>query len=88
MFMQVRYTLFVWIPPALTPTERLWLGGEIARVGPAASPAARSAIRASNASASTTSETSPHASASAAVKRRLDVIHSNARGVPSRRWRK
>jgi hypothetical protein len=36
MFMQVRYTLFVWIPPALTPAERLWLGGEIARVGPAA----------------------------------------------------
>ena len=36
MFMQVRYTLFVWIPPALTPGERLWLAGEIARVGPAA----------------------------------------------------
>ena len=35
MFMQVRYTLFAWIPPALTPAERLWLGGEIARVGPA-----------------------------------------------------
>ena len=36
MFMQVRYTLFAWIPPALTPAERLWLGGEVARVGPAA----------------------------------------------------
>lgn len=36
MFMQVRYMLFVWIPPALTPAERLWLGGEITRVGPAA----------------------------------------------------
>ena len=35
-----------------------------------------------------TSETSPHACASAAVSRRFEVIHSNARGVPSSRWRK
>ncbi len=53
-----------------------------------ASSAARSVTRAENASASTTSETSPQAWASAAVNRRFEVIHSNARGVPSSRWMK
>src|SRR5581483_11792421 len=44
--------------------------------------------RSANEPASTTSETRPHACASAAVSRRLDDIHSNARGAPSRRWMK
>ena len=55
------------------------------RVGSAASAAARSAARAGSASASTTSETSPHACASAAVNRRPELIHSNARAGPSSR---
>src|SRR5215207_8419770 len=47
---------------------------------------ASSATRVAKASASTTSETRPQACASAAVSFRFDVIHSNARAKPSRRW--
>ena len=34
----------------------------------------------------TTSETSPQSSASSALRRRFDTIHSKARAYPSRRW--
>ena len=49
---------------------------------------ASSAARAGSVSSATTSETSPHSSASAAESFRFDVIHSNDRGAPSRRWMK
>ncbi len=44
-------------------------------------------MRPAKSSAGTTSETSPHSSASAAVSRRFEVIHSKARAKPSNRWR-
>ena len=56
---------------------RVGMRGELAR--------RRSAARAARPSSGTTSETRPHSSASAAVSRRPEVIHSNARDGPSSR---
>ncbi len=56
------------------------------RVGSAAYQAPSSATRASNPSAGTTSDTRPQPRASSALRRRLEVIHSNALANPSRRW--
>jgi Sel1 repeat len=36
MFVPLRYTIFGWTPPKLSAPERIWLGGEIAKVGRAA----------------------------------------------------
>ena len=33
MFVPVRYTIYGWSPPELSPSERIWLGEEIAKVG-------------------------------------------------------
>jgi TPR repeat protein len=33
MFVAVPYTIYGWVPPELSPSERIWLGGEIAKVG-------------------------------------------------------
>lgn len=33
MFVSVPYTIYSWTPPELTSAEKIWLGGEIVRVG-------------------------------------------------------
>lgn len=33
MFIPVRYTIYGWTPPELSVSEKIWLGGEIAKVG-------------------------------------------------------